>query len=136
MNLGYNIRMKQWPKEITETAGYEDLIDPVRNAFDQLYTKRRKKAKSATYDGFPTTEAHIVSQPSVRLSEESLEQEAFQGRDPLDVILNIAFNLGMEQGQRALRNDLKNNLLHLDSGLSILKHSIDSIRYKVTGDRE
>lgn len=74
----------------------ETLLSPVKKSLLQLYQLKRTKREGAEYDGYLMhySVAATSLPPNENLSKEGLEYSSEQGRDPLDVILGIAFQLG------------------------------------------
>ncbi len=125
--------IKQWPKDNTEVLSFTDLIDPVRKALEIAYAFKRKKIKSIPYDGYNTpTLLAGFGPPDERLTEEGLAYDEERDRDALDTLLNISFNLGMEQGIRMQRRDSESDLKMRD----IYKRLYDTLHEKVYPDGE
>lgn len=93
--------MKEWPPS-PELVLFEELITPVRQVVDQGYKLVRKKRAKLTYDGYNIGNTELVgtTNPAESLSPEGFTYDEEQGRDLMDVILRIAFQLGVEQGRR------------------------------------
>lgn len=94
--------MKEWPEDKTTILRYEDLITPVRKAFLTAYRLVSRKKKSIPYEGYNFGGQSLVtiSPPDEQLQEEMISYHKERGRDILDIMLMIVFNLGMEQGRR------------------------------------
>lgn len=99
---------KPWPKD-DATVRFDDIINPLRDAVDQLYTlKRVNKDMDVHWDGLDIGEATKATchGPDHALSAESLKyDEEEQGRDAMRILLGIAVQLGIEQGRRIVAND-------------------------------
>lgn len=99
--------MKEWPEDETKYISMEDAIEPLCKAARAGYSLRRNKKKSIPYDGYNVgVQALLVGRdPTYTLSEEGLHYHKENGRDLLNVLLSIAFQLGFENGQRFERKD-------------------------------
>jgi hypothetical protein len=99
--------MKQWPEEKDETVWVEDLLDPVKDALEFAYDLQpNNHSVDIPYRGYMIGKNDIATcfGPVERLSYENINRD--NGRDALDEILLIAFQLGIEQGRRnAYRED-------------------------------
>lgn len=103
-------KMKRWPDNPTELVPYKDLAGPLKEALNKGYRLfRREEVKSVDYDGFNIGKHELINTPSSRerLSEKLLEQDKKSGTNLIDVVLNLMFLLGVEQGRRAERRDTK-----------------------------
>lgn len=93
---------KQWPK--SGTLPFDDLSDAVLKAINELYTLKRKTPKDIKWTGPPLEESILTSvciQPENVLTIDMLEyEENDQGRKPIEVLIGIAIQLGIEQGIR------------------------------------
>jgi len=94
--------MKQWPEDKTATLYYEDLVTPVRKAFLKAYKLVSRRKKNVPYEGYNFGGFSLAGSPppDEHLQEEMIKYHRERGRDILDIILMIAFNLGIEQGRR------------------------------------
>lgn len=96
---------KPWSKDLT----YSELIKPVRASLNLAYKLTRTKLKTIPYDGFnfgTKTLAHSLA-PDENLKAQALARHAEQGRDVMDVLFLIAFQLGVEQGQQMKEEELE-----------------------------
>lgn len=98
---------KPWPK--TGPASFDDITSSLRAAILSAYTlKRKNRSKDIPYDGFDTSPRLRASYPSPinALKAKSLAfDEEDQGRDALDVLIGIAVQVGIEQGERIYREE-------------------------------
>ncbi len=112
-----------WP----ETGGLhhsEDVVRPLLDVLDTLYTLERTGRPGAKYEGpgFPEVSVSAVCpHPADQLSEEGLGRHGEQGRTAAEVILTIAFQLGICQGMRMERQHNKLALEMIERGLSLIK---------------
>lgn len=92
--------MKPFPKELTELPAVEELTGPLKAALKRFYTMRRTKEQSAPYEGYALhySVSHCSPQPDAELSEKNVKYHADRGRDPLDIILGLAVQLGISTG--------------------------------------
>lgn len=96
---------KKWPKN-DKCADFADIAKPLREAFktfapDQDWTGSTLK-RSHKWNGLPFGPgvSHVVPDPWYLLSREGLDSALDQGCDALDTLIQIAINLGFEQGRR------------------------------------
>src|ERR1700733_3665623 len=102
------VKMKKWSDNPTAMVPYRSLIAPLKAVLDKGYRLLRKpEVKSFEYDGFNIgkNELAIFPSPKNQLSEKSLEKSTKANVNLIDIVLNIAFLLGMEQGRRAERRE-------------------------------
>lgn len=99
--------MKEWPEDETKTINMEDAIEPLCKAVRAGYSLRRNKLKTIPYDGYNVGVQALLCgrSPDETLSKESLDYHKNHGRDLLNVLLSIAFQIGFENGQRFERKD-------------------------------
>jgi len=102
--------MTSWPKDGTEMSFYE-LTAPVIDALKQVYDFEacRYPSVDVHWNGpeLPKSMRATCLLYDERLTAESLRyDEEEQGRDPLEVIIGIAVQLGIEQGRRIHKKDL------------------------------
>jgi len=100
-----------------EPEKLENIVIPLKRTLKDLIfsLKGRSPVKDLFYDGFTLGDNELVSSlpPDQSLSFKNLCREKQQGRDPLDIILGIAVQLGIEQGRRIYKKHEK----HLDVDL-------------------
>lgn len=92
--------MKRWPED--KTVDIEEALRHVRKAIEFAYElTRRNEDQDIPYYGYDIpARRHIARSPEEDLTVNVLAEHADQGRDALDVILGIAFALGVENGLR------------------------------------
>lgn len=103
-------KMRGWPENPQALLPYNDIINPLKEVLNKGYRLMRKdEVKSFDYEGFTIGkhERRTHPSPAVRLSKDWLEYENKHGYKLIDVILNITFLMGVEQGRRAERRDSK-----------------------------
>jgi len=103
-------KMKNWPEDSSELLPYNDIIFSFKDVLRQGYRLMRKdEVKGFDYHGFNIGKKELESNPSprARLSQKFLEYEKKFGHTLLDVVLNMVFLMGVEQGRRAERRDSK-----------------------------
>ncbi len=112
----------RWPKGKSECASFEELTEPIVRALRFAYNFQRKNNKRAIpWTGLslgPDCAATSLS-PEEALSKDSLTWSLDEyGRDALEVVVQIAVQLGIEQGRRLAMNKLKEQLalplIHMD----------------------
>lgn len=101
--------LKQWPEAKHEMANFSDVVPPAVKIIRQGYKLTRIRSAKLTYDGYTLSTMALAAgpDPEEAISKESLEYNAERGRDLLDVVAGIIFNLGIEQGQRAAQEAIK-----------------------------
>lgn len=103
-------KMKKWPEDSSVLVNYEELAHPLKRILDQGYRLFRKdEKKEFDYDGFNIgkNELTVSPPPKFRFTEKLLKYDKTHGRNLIDVVLNVMFLLGVEQGRRAERRDHK-----------------------------
>ena len=81
----------------------EDALEPIKKSLLFAYNVRRKnKNKDIPYNGYevPESVAHVSLPYDAYLNTEGQKYNENQGRDMLDVFLMMAFQIGLENGQR------------------------------------
>jgi hypothetical protein len=117
--------MKTWPKDGSMLLA-QDPIDPLYRSAKKLLAIRPEAMQGAKYTGYdvPST-AHCCLPPRDHLSKEGLEYNREQGRDPLMVVLLVAFQLGYEQGRRSRNEVIKMLELTVETQGMLLKSEGD-----------
>jgi len=103
-------KMKKWPDNKSAVLPYEDLVKPLKELLEKGYRLYRKaEIKEFEYEGYNIgeQELHTYLSPKNRFLEKSLEHEKKLGNNLVDVVFNVLFLLGVEQGRRAERIDSK-----------------------------
>jgi len=99
--------MKKWPKSKSEPAPFDELISPIKFSVRFAYELNRKNiGKNIPYEGYDAGEIVGLSDPPAneKLSAEGLQWvEEDQGMDALDVLVDLAVQVGIEQGKRIER---------------------------------
>lgn len=104
-------KSKPWPDESDKTVNFSDLVKPVCMSIRFAYRLiRRNEHRSVPWTGYDigasegASELACCSSPDERLQQSQLKyDEESQGRDALEVIVGVAIQLGIEQGQRMER---------------------------------
>lgn len=101
--------LKQWPEAKSQTVSYDELVPPAVAVIRQGYQLTRVKDAKLTYDGYTlsTMALAVSANPEEALTEDCLAYHAERGRDLLDVMAGILFNLGLEQGQRCAQEAIQ-----------------------------
>jgi len=94
--------MLEWPSDNKPIESIEEVLKPIRRSLKRAYNLTRSKRKSIPYDGYTHGQQilAICPDPETALTKEDLKRSYANGKDVLDVILLIAFQLGIEQGKR------------------------------------
>lgn len=126
-------KMKKWPDDPSKTIPYNQLIDPLKTIIMAGYRLFRKDlVKEFDYEGYNIgkREQSIYQSPSVRLKEKPLTAATKEGKNLIDVILNIAFLLGIEQGRRVSYRDQK-SAQELNETLETYRDSNKDLRIRI-----
>ena len=112
--------MKKWPDDPSLMVSYQDLIGPLRSIVYKGYKLERLNINDFEYSGFNIgkDELDFSLPPDLRFKKKALEEENSKGRKLIDVILNVAFLLGMEQGRRKSHQEIQS----IDSLISTLEN--------------
>lgn len=103
--------LPEWPE--TKYVCMEDICLPLRRAFDQIVTvKRGASRKKIKWDGFrdiPSMSAMTV-EPQQSLSDMNFRRRKREdGMDVLDIVIQIAVQLGMDGGWKDAEHSLQGN---------------------------
>lgn len=112
--------MREWPKNKTETVPYSAIIDPIRDVFLGYYGCIGGFPKEIPYNGYNFGEETLLSHisPKEKLTTKYMDE---RGEDLLEILLNITFNLGIEQGKRMERSKLQTKFDMVNMAFRILK---------------
>lgn len=95
--------MKKWEKGY-KPASFEDIQEHIIKAIEFAYKlERQNEGKDIPYEGYDVGMDTKVSNPEAvyALSAKMIEfNEEDQGRSPLETIITICLQLGIEQGRR------------------------------------
>lgn len=128
----YSPKMKKWDEDEISLVPFEQLISPLKSIINNGYNLFRKTPKSFDYEGYDIgNEDHFnIPPPNARLTEQGLDFENKRfGRNLIDVILHIAFLLGLEQGRRS-KNLQKYQFNYLIEQLEFYKKENQDLRIK------
>jgi hypothetical protein len=103
-------KMKKWPDDPAQLLSYNDIAIPIKDILRTGYRLfRRDEVKSFNYEGYNIGKQEFISiaSPRLRLTEKFLEHEKKNGHNLIDVVLNIMFLMGVEQGRRAEKKNIK-----------------------------
>lgn len=102
--------MKSWPTKKDEHVNFSDLTEGILHAVRFAYKLTRKNAgKDIPYQGYDIGDDVKAGCPSpdIQLSAEHLRySEEDQGREPIETIIGVAVQIGIEQGRRLERADM------------------------------
>lgn len=110
LNKNKKCKMKKWPNNPTELLPYNNIASHIKEIINKGYKLFRKdEVKEFDYEGYDigSIELQTNPSPSLRLTESFIKYEKKLGRNLIDIILNIMFLMGVEQGRRAERRDFK-----------------------------
>ena len=100
--------LRNWPVDSQETVSFEALTAPLERAVQHYYHLKRKNAdRDVDYRGYNVGGSMLAGSPppDERLTVGGLEHDRERGRSPADVIIGIAVQLGIEQGERLVQKD-------------------------------
>jgi len=111
---------KAWPTDGSPAKLEEDIVLPLRRAFEQAYTLQRiNENKSIRWNGLPSPNENINFNDI--LAVEAIAEAEENDSDALEVLLNIAVELGIEQGRRMERQSLKPSVKLFERGVNTLE---------------
>lgn len=103
-----------WPEDESVPLEYSTLHSSIKTALQALYSMKRKPIKAGGFwEGppFGSEEDAIEGKPNDMLSAFALFQSNLNlDQTPLDVVIRIALLLGIEQGRRLVRAQIKRNV--------------------------
>ena len=94
--------LKLWPKDRKQTVDPGELLKPLFKAAKFLYTlKRRNVGQDVPYNGYTLGSKTLAVSPNPKeaLTAENL-RNYWRGMKPFEVLLLLAFQMGVEQGRR------------------------------------
>jgi hypothetical protein len=104
----------RWPKNPSQCADFEQLTEPILKALRFAYQLERKnKNMRIPWTGLDTGPdcAATCLAPEEALSKDALAWALDEhGREALEVIMQVALQLGIEQGRRLALNKMKERL--------------------------
>lgn len=102
-------KMKKWPDDEATLVDYRELVGPLKTIITQGYRLFRKDQKEFDYEGYNIGEHELnhFPPPKYRFTEQLLAFDDKRNVKLIDVVLNVLFLLGIEQGRRAERRDHK-----------------------------
>lgn len=93
----------EWPRDTNKCVNFEQLVDPLIESARHLL-KVEWDGKDVPYEGYPLGQAGSFD-PDERLKAEQIRyDDEEQGRDPLNVMISLAVQVGIEQGRRIDRD--------------------------------
>lgn len=95
-----NRELINWPKG---DARFTDIVDPLVVAARQVLDDNNT---NPDYVGYNVGEQHINMDILWHLSDEGFGHNEEQGRDKLQVLIQLAVQLGIEQGKRLSQNEI------------------------------
>lgn len=127
------MKVKDWPKD-GSPAVFEDLNNAVRDVVRHCYTIRRKnKDKDVAWKGpeFPECMRATCIPFDLALQADNLKySQEDQGRSAMDVIIDIAIQLGIEQGRRMYKSELKHNVNRLEMAADMVRSAMFNLMDK------
>ena len=119
-----------WPED-DKPADFEQLLDAVRNAFDQgVVWERNNRNVDVLWTGppVPKSMAHVSMPYDLVFSAERLKwNEDNHDRDFVDAIITTAIQLGIEQGRRCELERIEFERMILKMRISKIKENVDQI---------
>lgn len=116
--------MKEWPGD-NKTVPFDEIVGPLKKALKFAYSfERINKGKDIPWTGLNIGKRErgtCLPPDESLLAEQLVYNKDDQGRDPLDVLLGIAVQLGIEQGRRITLQKIKESLPLFEASLKMLK---------------
>jgi len=123
--------MKKWPDK-NKPIRFSDAIKHVRRLVGQGYDLVRKnRDQDLIYEGYNIGWRELTGclEPPERFKAEYLRySEEEQGRDLMDEILGLAFQLGIEQGRRMQRDKDTTLLAMIDIGMETAQKGLAALK--------
>ncbi len=120
--------MADWPIGM-KPMRVEELVRPLKSAIQQAFELKGRKLLIDGIKwggpGFGHPSASWEESPAAALSSSGIKRAAEAGRDPLEQILVVAINLGIEQGKRVAVEKL--------GGAESVNLFVDTLRSKNDG---
>ena len=120
---------KPWPEDGSPVGFEHDMVEPLVSALRQAYTMtRNNRDVDIDWTGLDIGDREKAGclTPDVRLTAEHLKyDEDEQGRTAADVIIGLAVQLGIEQGRRLFKEDMKLPLESLRIARSLMTSLIE-----------
>lgn len=130
---------KPWPKDPCKTVSFGDIAEPIRKAIEFAYDlKRKNPKKTIPWTGLDIGERLKASclRPHELLSREQLAYDLNdQGRNALDSIIQIAIQLGIEQGGRTEREWWEQRMSIGEIGLKMVQSTFCNGKDRTDGKR-
>lgn len=115
--------MKKWPKDDSPVS-FRELVEQIREAILFAFDiKRKNRNKNIPWEGYDIGEDSKVCWPS---PNEKFRVKNMKCKEPLDVILGVLLQLGIEQGKRIFKTSTEYKLKELKQ-----KIRMNSLKLKV-----
>lgn len=97
----------KWPEDPKSSVEIDKICEPLRHAFNQIVVLRRHAntlpIEWTGFDDIPSI-AHMCVPPDKSFSDMRFrENRRCDGMDVLDIVIQLAVQLGIEQGRRLER---------------------------------
>jgi len=125
-------KMKKWPDDPSALIQYKKLIDPLKDIIRKAYRLDRNNIKSFDYEGYNLGKQELQSFPSPKnqFTEKNIEKQNKSNIKVIDIVLNIAFLLGVEQGRRSERQEQKSTETLINT-IDQYRESNKNLRYQI-----
>ena len=124
--------MIKWPQNKYETVDFESLINPFVKLSKQLFTyKLAKNWNKNKYVGYYLDKESGLTASCLPISkefnEESFEYHKERGRCPMTILLSNVMRIGICQGMRFERKNIRGEILLLKSEIELLRIKLERL---------
>jgi hypothetical protein len=125
-------KMKKWSDDPSVLVQYIKLISPLKDVINKGYKLIRNDVKSFDYEGYNIgkQELEVFPSPKNQFTEKYLAKENNRNVKLIDIVLHIAFLLGVEQGRRSERKEQK-SVETLINTIEQYRETNKNLRYQI-----
>ncbi len=95
-------KLKPWPTDPKETVAFDELMAPIQRTLKKLivWKLRPRSTRGAAYDGYDVGRKEKLITSERRFTPADIRYHEERGESVVDMALQKAFLLGVEQGRR------------------------------------
>lgn len=125
-------KMKKWSDDPSALVQYKRLIDPLKDIINKGYKLIRNDIKSFDYEGYNLGKQDLLTFPSPKnqFAEKHIEKFNKKNIKLIDIVLNITFLLGVEQGRRSERQEQKSTEALINT-IEQYRETNKNLRYQI-----